>query len=88
MATRTERVTILTTPEFKEWLYSEAKKNGVSVSELVRLRCQDTKEQLLSHLSAEVNVAIRKAVESIDKGIRDTQETLDELKARREGHRE
>ena len=42
MTTQTERTTILSTPEFKAWLVDEAKKEGVSVSELVRQRCQAT----------------------------------------------
>ena len=40
MTTQTARTTILTTPDFKIWLADEAKTEGISVSELVRLRCK------------------------------------------------
>ena len=37
---KTERLTLLTTPEFKALLTAEAATAGVSVAELVRRRCQ------------------------------------------------
>ena len=39
MAAKTERITILGTPDFKAFLAREAKKEGVSLSQLVRQRC-------------------------------------------------
>ena len=38
MSAKSERITILGTPEFKSWLTTEAANEGVSVSELVRRR--------------------------------------------------
>ena len=37
---QTERITFLATKEFKKWLESEAKKSGMSISELIRFRCE------------------------------------------------
>ncbi len=44
MAVQSERITILGTPDFKAFLTREAKREGVSMSELVRQRC--TKQQV------------------------------------------
>ena len=37
---KTERVTLLASPKFKAFLTTEARREGVSVGELVRSRCQ------------------------------------------------
>ena len=37
---KTERVTLLTSPEFKSFLTKEARSEGISVAELVRSRCE------------------------------------------------
>jgi len=39
-AAKTERITILGTPEFKNSLTREAQKEGISLSQLVRQRCE------------------------------------------------
>ena len=53
---KTERVTLLTTKEFKSFLRAEAQREGVSVGELVRVRCeqkQSPDEVVLAKLTAE-----------------------------------
>ncbi len=70
MAVQTERITILGTPDFKTFLNREAKKENISLSELVRRRCQknpDEDETLLSALVDEVKQATRKAKLSLEK---------------------
>ena len=88
MTAKTERVTILTTPDFKSYLGSQAKKLGISVSELIRMRCvEDTKpsaeEILLTELIAQSKKAIIKANSSLDKGLSDISGTLAYLKNKR-----
>ena len=51
LSMKTERVTLLTTPQFKAFLGVEAAREGVSVAELVRSRCErrpDAEEALLA----------------------------------------
>ena len=88
MTAKTERVTILTTPDFKSYLGEQAKKLGISVSELIRMRCiEDTTpsndEMLLKELISQSKQAIKKANLSLDKGLNDVSETLDYLKRQR-----
>ena len=84
MTVKTERITILGTPSFKAFLSREAKKEGVSVSELVRNRCQkpaaSEEEQLLTELIAEVKTSTAKAKKSLEKGIKDAESVLKELR--------
>lgn len=86
MTAKTERITILTTPDFKNYLASQAENIGVSVSELIRMRCiEDTKpssdEALLKEIIAQSKQAIKKANSSLDKGLADISETLAYLKS-------
>ncbi len=87
MPAKTERITILGTPEFKEFLVKEAKKEGVSLSMLVRRRCEQRpiseEEQLLITLLAELRTATKRAEESLDKGIECMQQTLAEIRERK-----
>ncbi|MCF6289032.1 MAG: hypothetical protein L3J53_07355 [Proteobacteria bacterium] len=88
MTAKTERVTILTTPDFKSYLGTQAKKMGVSVSELIRMRCIEDKlpssdELLLKELIAQSKKSIVKASISLDKGLSDISETLVYLKEQR-----
>lgn len=80
MSVQSERITILGTPDFKEFLVKEAKKEGVSMSELVRQRCTqkpaNKDEELLAALVSEVNNASVKAKESLEKGLRDAEKAL------------
>lgn len=85
MSVKIERITILCTPAFKAFLRREAKKEGVSVSQLVRERCEgksaDVDEQMLALLVAEVRGATRKARQALTKGLNDAKKTLAELRA-------
>lgn len=84
MSTQTARTTILTTPAFKAWLAQEAENEGVSISELVRERCQakpTEDELLLAALVAEVREATKKAEASLSKGLKDAEAILTELRS-------
>lgn len=85
MSVKTERITILGTPDFKAFLTREAKKEGVSLSHLVRERCRqqpanNQDEELLSLLVAEVIKATAKAKTSLEKGLADAERTLAEIR--------
>ena len=83
MAVQTERITILGTPDFKAFLNREAKKENISLSELVRRRCQkkpDEDETLLAALVDEVKQATSKAKSSLEKGLTDVENVLTELR--------
>jgi len=88
MAVKTERITILTTTEFKVFLQSEASNEDVSVSELVRRRCMvpviDTEdEELLGVLVEQFNHSTEKARKSLSKGLRDVNKVLTGIKVNR-----
>jgi hypothetical protein len=83
---KTERVTLLTTKEFKSFLRAEAQREGVSVAELVRVRCEvkpNSDEAVLAKLTAELRESLRAAQSSLKQGIREAKSTLAEL---RSGH--
>ena len=84
-AVKTERITILGTPDFKEFLTREAKKEGVSLSQLVRQRCEkkpanNEDEELLAALVKEVGAATARAKLSLEKGLRDAEKVLAEIR--------
>jgi hypothetical protein len=85
MAVKTERITILGTPDFKRFLTREAKKEGISLSQLVRLRCEkkpddNEEKELLTALLAEVTAATIRAEKSLEKGLADAGEALAEIR--------
>jgi hypothetical protein len=82
---KTERVTLLTTPEFKSFLAVEADREGVSVAELVRSRCEQRPsgdEALLRGLAAELSSAVAQARKSLRSGLDEAAVVLAELKAK------
>lgn len=84
-AVKTERITILGTPDFKEFLTREAKKEGVSLSQLVRQRCEkkpanNEDEELLAALVKEVGAATARAKLSLEKGLCDAEKVLAEIR--------
>jgi hypothetical protein len=84
MAVQTERITILGTPDFKIFLKKEAKNEGISISELVRQRCQRKPSEddlLLLALIKEVKIATGKADASLTKGLNDAKKVLSELRS-------
>ena len=83
---KTERITVLGTPEFKAFLAAEAGREGVSVSELVRRRCEGAPSQdeaLLRELSAELRASVADARCSLENGLRAVQEALADAEANR-----
>ena len=85
MTAKTARITILGTPDFKAFLTREAKKEGVSLSELVRQRCEkkpvnSEDEELLAALVKEIGAATARAQASLEKGLADTEQALAEIR--------
>src|SRR4249920_1782488 len=84
---KTARLTLLTTPEFKAFLGTEAARAGISVAELVRSRCEqkpDADEALLASLAGELRTAVLEAQASLGSGLAEADSLLAELRARRE----
>ena len=85
-AVKIERITILATPEFKAFLNREAKKEGKSLSELVRQRCENKpkneEEELLAILVEEVTCVTARAKASLEKGLSDAEQVLSEIRGR------
>jgi GAF domain-containing protein len=82
---KTERVTLLTTPEFKAFLAEEARREQVSVAELVRSRCErrpSDDEAVLAALSEQLQVAVAQARRSLQDGLIEAQQVLAALPAR------
>ena len=83
---KTERVTLLTSPAFKAFLNAEAQREGVSVAELVRTRCErrPTDEEIaLAALTGELNKAVEEAKAALKDGLDEAQAVLAELRAGR-----
>lgn len=83
---KTERITLLTSPDFKAFLSAEATREGVSVAELVRTRCErrpTDEEAILAGLTSELNKAVIEAKRSLKSGLDEAQSVLTELRARR-----
>jgi hypothetical protein len=85
-AVKTERITILGSPDFKAFLSREAKKEGVSLSQLVRQRCENKPtnqdEELLAALVKELSAATAKAKSSLEKGLADAEKVLSEIRGK------
>jgi hypothetical protein len=83
---KSERVTLLTTKEFKRFLGDEARREGVSVAELVRVRCERKPSQdelLLGELSARLREAAKEAKIALKEGIEEANTVLAELRSKR-----
>ena len=85
MTVKTERITILGTPDFKDFLNREAKRVGVSLSQLVRQRCEkkptdNEDEELIAVFVKEVRAATAKAKVSLEKGLADVEQVLTEIR--------
>jgi len=91
MATKTERITILATPEFKASLSSQAASESISISELVRLRCEhpqqalskDQDELALAEILDTLEHSLGKAEASLSKGMADAEAMLNDLRVAR-----
>jgi hypothetical protein len=85
---KTERVTFLATKEFKLFLGEAARREGVSVAELVRVRCEQNPsadEVTLAELTGELREALTEAKSSLRAGIEEARSVLTELKSKRLG---
>ena len=83
---KTERVTFLATKEFKLFLGEAARREGVSVAELVRVRCEQNPsadEVSLAELTGELREALTEAKSSLRAGIAEARSVLAELKSKR-----
>ena len=81
---KTERVTLLTTPEFKAFLAEEARREQVSVAELVRSRCErrpSDDEAVLAALSEQLQTAVAQARRALHDGLAEAQQVLSALRA-------
>jgi len=69
---KTERITVLASPTFKTFLAGEAATAGVSVSELVRQRCEQPfgkDEALLGTLAQQLRLANAAANAALDQAL-------------------
>lgn len=85
---KTERITVLGSPEFKAFLAKEAEKEGISISELVRRRCErvpSEDEAILANLASELKQAVAQAKRSLDDGLRAIKDALAEAEIKRQG---
>ena len=85
---KTERVTLLTSPDFKAFLNAEAHREGVSVAELVRTRCErrpSDEEVMLAELTRELQRSMDVAKRSLKSGLDQAQAVLKELSSQRSG---
>ena len=83
---KTERVTLLTTPEFKAFLVAEALHEGVSVAELVRVRCEQREGAdavALRTLARELSQSVNRAQQALRGGIEEADSVLKALRAAR-----
>ncbi len=86
MRTKTEHITILASPEFRTFLTREAAKERISISELVRRRCEqytpgNEDERVFAELVVQLRESVKAAGKSLDRGIRDAESVLKELRA-------
>ena len=85
---KSQRVTFLAAPEFKAFLVEEAKREGVSVGELVRRRCEQrpsNDEAALAALTIELRKAVGEAKKALKHGVDEAHGVLRELSAARQG---
>lgn len=83
---KTERVTLLTSPDFKAFLNAEAHREGVSVTELVRTRCErrlSDEEAMLAELTRELQQSMVAAKHALKGGLDEAQAILSELSLQR-----
>lgn len=80
---KSERITLLGSRDFKTFLTREARKEGVSVSELVRRRCERAPtedERVLLALADELRKATAEARAALHEGLAAAHDTLRALR--------
>jgi len=86
---KTERITVLASPTFKAFLAGEAATAGVSVSELVRQRCEQPfgkDEELLGTLAQQLrlsNAAANAALDQALAALEHAQAAMQQMRAQR-----
>ena len=82
---KTARLQVLTTPEFRVWLRKEACEAGVSVGELVRIRCEQRSEEeiVLAELTALLCKEVTATRATVRRNLDETRAILSELRASR-----
>jgi hypothetical protein len=83
---KTERLVLLTTPAFKAYVGKEAKREGVSVAELVRRRVQPAANDdgaVLIELTAQLRTAVEEAQQSAELALAEVESILLELRRKR-----
>ena len=83
---KTERVTLLASKEFKQFLGDEARREGISVAELIRVRCEPkhgNDEAVLAQLTAELRKALSEAKSSLGDGLKEAESALAQLRSKR-----
>ena len=79
---KSERVTFLASPDFKQYLAVEALHGGVSVGELIRKRCLQpaaNQQDDLAALTGQLRRSIAEARESLDEGLQAAAQALARL---------
>ena len=87
MVVKTERITILASADFKEFLTAEAEQERISVSELVQRRCKqpaanEDDEIMFAELVETLQQSVAEAEASLNQGIKDAEATLRELQSK------
>ena len=82
---KTERITMLATPAFKNFLSLEAERENVSVAELIRARFEprpSEDEAMLIALTAELRTVVGQAKKTLREGLAEVDATLATLSSR------
>lgn len=83
MDTKTERITLLGSQAFKAFLTRESRKEGISVSELVRRRCERAPtddERALLALAAELRKSTAEARQALEEGLAAAADVLQQIR--------
>lgn len=87
---KSERVVVLCAPDFKRYLVEEAKREGISVSEIIRKRCDHAakgpsdEERVLLSLIQEVRKGTQEASKALSAGLDRAEEVLVRLEKSKE----
>lgn len=83
---KTERLVLLTTPAFKTYVGKEARREGISVAELVRRRVQpaaNEDEATLLEMTTQLRSAVEQAQKSAEQSLAEVETILLELRQKR-----
>ena len=83
---KTERITILGSPQFKSFLSTQARRHKMSVGEFVRSRCENrpsAEDAELEMLTEALRQSVAEAKRSLRDGLREARTVLAELQQKR-----